>query len=191
MIEQRICPECSLPLESTNIGDVELDFCSSCQGIWFDHNELKSITPKNSQSPPEFSGLLSRPLKSVDNRKRNCPSCQSLMSVKQRHGVELDLCQRCGGIWLDGGELRIVLETLQQEKIRLEKVDLATRKVLDKDLGVKPGSPRPALAHDPSLDPEHIMGPMHRGVSRPTVQAGLLEVGMETLSALFYCILDP
>jgi Zn-finger nucleic acid-binding protein len=34
-----------------------------------------------------------------------CPRCSSDLEPKQRDGVEIDRCTRCGGIWLDAGEM--------------------------------------------------------------------------------------
>lgn len=36
---------------------------------------------------------------------RLCPACQKPLSAQARQGVMLDLCQGCGGLWLDRGEL--------------------------------------------------------------------------------------
>lgn len=35
----------------------------------------------------------------------NCPSCFAKMNEETHHGVRLDLCSRCSGVWFDGGEL--------------------------------------------------------------------------------------
>lgn len=37
---------------------------------------------------------------------RACPRCGMSMVIVAVEGVELDCCTRCGGIWLDPGELR-------------------------------------------------------------------------------------
>lgn len=37
------CPKCDRPMQSSTHNDVKLDACSSCKGIWFDHEELVSI----------------------------------------------------------------------------------------------------------------------------------------------------
>lgn len=39
-----------------------------------------------------------------------CPSCQSQLTVSERHGIEVDICPRCRGVWLDRGELDKILE---------------------------------------------------------------------------------
>jgi len=39
----------------------------------------------------------------------NCPVCETKLRPVDRHGVEIDLCQDCKGIWLDRGELDKIL----------------------------------------------------------------------------------
>ena len=36
----RLCPNCGLPLTETSIGQVLVDFCPRCRGIWLDQGEL-------------------------------------------------------------------------------------------------------------------------------------------------------
>jgi hypothetical protein len=40
----------------------------------------------------------------------NCPACGKPMVVLELDRVEVDHCISCGGIWLDGGELELLLE---------------------------------------------------------------------------------
>lgn len=39
----------------------------------------------------------------------NCPKCNTALVMSERHGVEIDYCPDCRGIWLDRGELDKVL----------------------------------------------------------------------------------
>lgn len=39
-----------------------------------------------------------------------CPVDQSELSVTNRHGVEIDYCPQCRGVWLNGGELDKMIE---------------------------------------------------------------------------------
>ena len=39
-----------------------------------------------------------------------CPQCRSEMVTQRRHGVEVDLCPFCRGVWLDRGELDQIVE---------------------------------------------------------------------------------
>ncbi|MGI5862077.1 MAG: zf-TFIIB domain-containing protein [Myxococcales bacterium] len=47
-----------------------------------------------------------------------CPSCQSHMQVLFADQVELDVCAWCGGVWLDGGELRAVAGRPMTPRVR-------------------------------------------------------------------------
>jgi Zn-finger nucleic acid-binding protein len=38
-----------------------------------------------------------------------CPNCQTGMNEVQRSGVQIDICPKCRGVWLDGGELEKLL----------------------------------------------------------------------------------
>ncbi len=39
-----------------------------------------------------------------------CPQCTVTLQVSDRHGIEIDYCPQCRGIWLDRGELDKILE---------------------------------------------------------------------------------
>ena len=40
----------------------------------------------------------------------DCPACKDAMVVLELEQVEVDYCFDCGGIWLDAGELELLLE---------------------------------------------------------------------------------
>ena len=39
-----------------------------------------------------------------------CPACRVDLVMSERHGVEIDYCPQCRGVWLDRGELDKILE---------------------------------------------------------------------------------
>ena len=39
-----------------------------------------------------------------------CPGCKQPMIVLEIEGIEIDHCIACGGVWLDGGELELLLD---------------------------------------------------------------------------------
>ena len=39
-----------------------------------------------------------------------CPIDQSDLLMTERHGVEIDYCPRCRGVWLDRGELDKIID---------------------------------------------------------------------------------
>lgn len=85
-----VCPSCRAPMELHRFerrinGDIELDLCFACQGIWFDEHESPRLAPagvielfklihqhRNDQRLP-----LASPL--------NCPRCsESLLALQDR-----------------------------------------------------------------------------------------------------------
>lgn len=41
----------------------------------------------------------------------NCPVCKTVSLVmSERHGIEIDYCPQCRGVWLDRGELDKIIE---------------------------------------------------------------------------------
>ena len=37
-----------------------------------------------------------------------CPKCGGTLAEREMHQVKVDVCQECGGLWLDAGELDLV-----------------------------------------------------------------------------------
>ena len=43
--------------------------------------------------------------KATGKSSMRCPRCDGTLSSKTFEGVEVDTCDKCGGVWLDSGEL--------------------------------------------------------------------------------------
>ncbi|GIW24679.1 zf-TFIIB domain-containing protein [Meiothermus sp.] len=43
-----------------------------------------------------------------------CPHCETGMNEIQRNGVLIDVCPKCRGVWLDGGEMEKLLGQVRQ-----------------------------------------------------------------------------
>ena len=39
-----------------------------------------------------------------------CPNCDTTLAIAERHGVEIDYCPKCRGVWLDRGELDKIID---------------------------------------------------------------------------------
>lgn len=46
----------------------------------------------------------------------NCPSCAVELRMSERHGIEIDYCPQCRGVWLDRGELDKIIERATAEQ---------------------------------------------------------------------------
>ena len=49
-----------------------------------------------------------------------CPVCQDSMVVLELDEVEIDHCLSCGGIWLDAGELELLLDSEKESAAVLQ-----------------------------------------------------------------------
>ncbi len=59
----------------------------------------------------------------------DCPVCREPMIVLELNEVEIDHCLGCGGIWLDAGELELLLESAEEkdEVLNSFKIDEKTK----------------------------------------------------------------
>ena len=48
------CPRCSEKMVTDRVGDVELDLCPKCKGVWFDGGELDEV---KSMKPGDFKEI--------------------------------------------------------------------------------------------------------------------------------------
>jgi len=56
----------------------------------------------------------------------NCPVCKKLMVVLELESVEIDYCISCQGIWLDSGELELLLKNSHQRDVFLGSFQIET-----------------------------------------------------------------
>ena len=50
-----------------------------------------------------------------------CPVCREALRSSDRHGIQIDVCPRCRGVWLDRGELDKLLEREADVRATLEE----------------------------------------------------------------------
>ena len=50
----------------------------------------------------------------------SCPTCDTAMQEVSRSGVQIDICPRCKGVWLDRGELEKLLGQVRQVESQYE-----------------------------------------------------------------------
>ncbi|HOK96166.1 MAG TPA: zf-TFIIB domain-containing protein [Anaerohalosphaeraceae bacterium] len=55
----------------------------------------------------------------------DCPICKTAMIVLELEEVEVDYCPQCVGIWLDAGELELLLDDAHKAKELLESFKAA------------------------------------------------------------------
>ena len=102
-----ICPACDEVMLILEYQEIELDYCPSCQGIWLDEGELEAMTGFRKRID-----LSDIPKARKSDRK--CPRCRKKMLKGDFPGtkIEVDVCPRDGGIWLDHGEIQTIVGKL-------------------------------------------------------------------------------
>jgi hypothetical protein len=52
------CPKCGMDLQSLKHGDVEIDTCFNCHGVWLDAGELELIRAQGSEQSGKVMGAV-------------------------------------------------------------------------------------------------------------------------------------
>lgn len=121
----RNCPRCGIPLKTIDLGlnggTFLIERCESCLGLFFDPGELEALLEASVANVFQIDQAR---LNSLNNARRSgdygvsyvkCPECSQFMNRTNfgtRSGVVVDRCRE-HGIWLDGGELRQLMEWMK------------------------------------------------------------------------------
>ncbi len=57
----------------------------------------------------------------------NCPHCKEPMIILELNEVEIDHCHDCSGIWLDAGELGLLLDNSEEKEKILSSFDIVSK----------------------------------------------------------------
>lgn len=118
------CPRCKdQEFKQADYKGIQLDYCDTCQGIWFDRGELRRVKDKKDEFLRwvDIDPWKDEAKFKISGSGKVCPVCGvPLYSVKyDGFDVEIDLCNICHGIWLDKDEFDKIIIYLQ-EKIKRE-----------------------------------------------------------------------
>lgn len=73
-----------------------------CLGIWIRRSHLGDQLREELRSTAASSALF----RATGKPRGHCPDCRSSQLLARKvHGVELDVCPHCQGVWFDQGEL--------------------------------------------------------------------------------------
>lgn len=144
------CPACQVPMREGVEAGARHHACPQCAGLWFADGDMARLLAAGPQAV-DFVEETNRPVREPEPATALlCPDCGSpLMAYKYAYAspVELDGCERCGGVFVQDGELAAIqgwkdeearapdaseaLATmagnLEQAKLRAERVKLASR----------------------------------------------------------------
>ena len=72
-----------------------------------------------------------------------CPSCNSGLNQHSYHGVAVDICRKCGGIWFDSGEMKEYVEYLLEVRDDIPDSKIELNKKVSAIHDGSPGISRP------------------------------------------------
>ena len=115
-----ICPTCKHPMIVVEYKQIELDYCTNCNGVWFDAGELELMLERVNLKPNVASGksILDLSVAATTEKKRKCPSCGRKMRKELIGGepkILVDTCPVGEGLWFDGGEVDALISELSEE----------------------------------------------------------------------------
>ncbi len=109
------CPACAKPLATAKVGELEVQECLTCGGLWLDRAVFEQLGASRERQGALLGALpapSTPPLVKLEAvQYRPCPACKQRMNrtnYAKRSGVVLDVC-KAHGIWFDKDELRRVL----------------------------------------------------------------------------------
>jgi len=118
------CPDCKEPFELRTFGEVNVDLCTSCQGIWLDAGEFDELVAARFQGVPIEEAFE---IAAISLTPRECPHGHGEMRVIDVAGAEIDICQICRGLWLEAEDRDAIrdYEPPEQESLtRVQKEDI-------------------------------------------------------------------
>ncbi|MGH7771095.1 MAG: zf-TFIIB domain-containing protein [Candidatus Binatia bacterium] len=117
------CPKCVKELNEIMYKGIQVDSCSTCEGMWLNFEELDQLEDKVFDRD-ELKGTTIFRTFPTDLK---CPRCGKQMKKfnYRYYDLELDYCEDQHGFWLDKGEEKRVLELMQEEAKKMaRKVNL-------------------------------------------------------------------
>jgi Zn-finger nucleic acid-binding protein len=112
-----ICPVCKKDTLIVEYQNIELDYCPSCGGVWFDAGELELLLEAAKLEGYEaYQRDIYGSQEAVSTeKKRKCPICHRKMKksyIDKSNQILIDFCSQGHGIWFDGGEVQHLVKEI-------------------------------------------------------------------------------
>ncbi len=138
------CPRTQTPLKEVTIDGIKLDISEACGGVWFDNQELQKMDNFKETAGDTLIDIL-QPFGSSQinfDQKINCPKCPEITLMRNyyspQRSVQIDTCGKCGGVWIDPGELvqirKLFANDEEKEVYGQRFADEMTQKLLKPEL---------------------------------------------------------
>jgi Zn-finger nucleic acid-binding protein len=133
------CVKCTSILDKSMVGDVEVDLCPKCGGLWLDYGEVAKLAVLPDAEVKPLKALLqgaSGPPPVPTDTKIPCPACPGQLKEVVLGKIHVDYCTKCKGLFLDKGELEGAVEAVRPKaKAAASKVVALAAKAAAEDAG--------------------------------------------------------
>ena len=109
------CPVCKEPMVVLEFEQVEIDYCTSCGGLWLDSGELELLLESKKE---ELKNLFREDSNNTEKHYK-CPICNKRMLkvyAGDKQEILIDKCRNSHGFWFDKGELKSVIKLSSGER---------------------------------------------------------------------------
>jgi Zn-finger nucleic acid-binding protein len=127
------CPVCKNAMIALELAEVEIDYCTGCEGIWLDAGELELLLGDGGKSRALINSL--RKAEEAGEKRRKCPICdkrmEKIIAGEGAPALLLDRCVKGDGLWFDRGELSNIIDKAKLDegnKIRQLLADMFGQK---------------------------------------------------------------
>jgi membrane associated rhomboid family serine protease len=118
----RLCPKCRLGMRPLRLGEVEVDLCPACMGMWFDARELSRAAGL------KFDDSVTGAALSAGRRTQHrCPCCAVYLyerEVEKGSGIFIDQCPHCAGVFTDKGEFGSIQAFFRKAGAPVRRVEI-------------------------------------------------------------------
>jgi hypothetical protein len=118
------CPRDGATLAGeTYEGDVVVDRCPACGGIWLDAGELQTVQETLERDYSQVLARVDVVARAYELARQKgrpqiaCPKCQAELHPREYaycSQILIDTCAACHGVWLDAGELQALEQFFEQ-----------------------------------------------------------------------------
>ncbi len=114
------CPRCNVDLFPTERHKLKVNYCQSCNGMWLEQIELGELEDEAFDFGERWKGSLFLNSSATTDA---CPECaEPLRRFQYRfYDLEMELCPKQHGYWLEADEDTRVLELMKREETDLQR----------------------------------------------------------------------
>jgi Zn-finger nucleic acid-binding protein len=127
-------------MTETRVHDIDVDVCQDgCGGLWFDWLELKKVDEKHEAVGADLLDVKRDETVEVDHAaSRECPRCEGIIMMRHyssvKREIQVDECAKCGGYFLDYGELNQLRDQFENDEERAEAAHELFAEMFDDEL---------------------------------------------------------